>query len=339
MKKKIILSVLIGTAFMLLAGCKKSEDELISSSSHEKGNKQKKEHSEEEPEIIEMPITFVNNTGTDIYCLYSSPSETDDWEEDILGDEILEPGDYVWVDFTYSSDSPVWDFAIEDYDRNKSEFYDLDFEDYGSDGVTIVLNNDGVADLLEDADSYETVIAEIEAQMNIWKDTYKNYISANDQRGYDTKYSLIYIDEDDIPELYIDYGCNADGCEICTINSNMAVGSQLVTVVGDSFGYLEGQNLFSDSNGSMDVGHEIVYTIENGQIIELHSGTWEAPFNDGYLLDEEGNIIYTYYWDGYLVSGDEYWNSYYSVYNQEEEMWPYDSAVDKNTIIQMIDNM
>jgi hypothetical protein len=38
-------------------------------------------------------ITIKNSTGADIYELYVSDSGTNDWEEDVLGRDILENGD------------------------------------------------------------------------------------------------------------------------------------------------------------------------------------------------------------------------------------------------------
>jgi hypothetical protein len=65
-----------------------------------------------------MPsINIVNNTGYDIYFLYVSPSESDEWGDDILGDAILKDGDT----FNYQLTEPlsnvsIYDFLAEDED-------------------------------------------------------------------------------------------------------------------------------------------------------------------------------------------------------------------------------
>jgi hypothetical protein len=65
-----------------------------------------------------MPsINIVNNTGYDIYFLYVSPSESDEWGDDILGDAILEDGGT----FNYQLSQPLgnismYDFLAEDED-------------------------------------------------------------------------------------------------------------------------------------------------------------------------------------------------------------------------------
>jgi len=65
-----------------------------------------------------MPsIRIVNNTGYTIYQIYVSPSEDDEWGDDILGDEILENG----KTFTYRLRFPlnrvsVYDIGVIDED-------------------------------------------------------------------------------------------------------------------------------------------------------------------------------------------------------------------------------
>jgi len=62
-------------------------------------------------------ITVVNNTGYTCYYLYLSPSSTDDWEEELLGDSILESGQSVRVRLEYPlSRENRYDFLMVDLD-------------------------------------------------------------------------------------------------------------------------------------------------------------------------------------------------------------------------------
>ncbi len=88
-------------------------------------------------------LSVVNDTGVDIYALYASQPEVDDWEEDILADEVLCDGDTIDVEFTVTEDTLDWDFAIEDIEENIIEFYGLSFEDCSVDGATLILEYDG----------------------------------------------------------------------------------------------------------------------------------------------------------------------------------------------------
>lgn len=164
MKKRILYAVVAGMMLLTATGCGSDKDDSgSSSSSREESVKEddkddvdeEETDSEDDEDVIMMPTTFVNNTGVDIYYLYASVTDTDDWEEDILEEDLLEPSDYAMVNFWYAPDETVWDFAIEDSEGNMLEFYDIDFSDYDdSEGVTIYLNDDGTADIVEGADDY-----------------------------------------------------------------------------------------------------------------------------------------------------------------------------------------
>lgn len=96
-----------------------------------------------EKETLSFNLSVVNDTGIDIYALYASQPEVDDWEEDILADEVLCDGDTIDVEFTVTEDTLDWDFAIEDIEGNIIEFYGLSFEDCSIDGATLILEYDG----------------------------------------------------------------------------------------------------------------------------------------------------------------------------------------------------
>jgi len=58
-------------------------------------------------------VTVVNNTGYDVYYLYVSLNDADDWYSDILKDDILEKGKEVRVMLPRAG---VWDFKAIDVD-------------------------------------------------------------------------------------------------------------------------------------------------------------------------------------------------------------------------------
>jgi len=70
------------------------------------------------PQSTELPvITVVNRTGYTCFYLYLSPVTNDNWEEDVLGDEILESGQSVGVrlEFPLSRENR-YDFKMVDLD-------------------------------------------------------------------------------------------------------------------------------------------------------------------------------------------------------------------------------
>ncbi len=93
--------------------------------------------------LLNLDVTVINNTGIDIYELYASTVDVDNWEEDILGENILYAGESFVIKFTYFPDQTKWDFAMADSTGQLIEFYGLDFEDCDPSGATLTLEYDG----------------------------------------------------------------------------------------------------------------------------------------------------------------------------------------------------
>lgn len=92
---------------------------------------------------LKFNLHVVNNTGIDIYSLYASETDVYDWEEDLLGDDMLFAGESVNIIFTLNKDNMIWDFAMQDVNGNMVEFYNLNFADCDASGATLVLEYDG----------------------------------------------------------------------------------------------------------------------------------------------------------------------------------------------------
>lgn len=70
-------------------------------------------------------FTLVNATGVEIHRVYVSPHSTNDWEEDILGQETLPDGDSVLITFDRNERAAKWDLRIEDKQGNAIEWENL----------------------------------------------------------------------------------------------------------------------------------------------------------------------------------------------------------------------
>lgn len=64
--------------------------------------------------------------GMQITEIYLSRASTSDWEEDILGDEILEPGESVTVEFHPAENECEWDMLAKDEAGTQVEWHGLD---------------------------------------------------------------------------------------------------------------------------------------------------------------------------------------------------------------------
>lgn len=144
LKNGLIALVGLIVIFMII-GMFSSDEETSSGKDNEvqtENTSSKKK--EEKSESIVFPLEVVNNTGVDIYKLYSSQAQTDDWEEDVLGEGILYDGESITINFKlFDESSLVWDFRIEDSDGNYINFYDIDFSDCDTNGGKLVLEYDG----------------------------------------------------------------------------------------------------------------------------------------------------------------------------------------------------
>ena len=70
-------------------------------------------------------FTLVNQTGVEIDKVFISPSDKDDWEEDILGKDTLPSGQSVDIKFHRSETAANWDLKVEDKQGNAIEWENL----------------------------------------------------------------------------------------------------------------------------------------------------------------------------------------------------------------------
>ncbi|MEO1084350.1 MAG: argininosuccinate lyase [Acidobacteriota bacterium] len=62
-------------------------------------------------------FTLVNQTGGEIYRVFISETANDDWEEDILGEDVMPDGDRLDVSFSGRS-ACLWDVVVMDDAEN-----------------------------------------------------------------------------------------------------------------------------------------------------------------------------------------------------------------------------
>ncbi|MBP2650479.1 MAG: hypothetical protein H6Q74_1304 [Firmicutes bacterium] len=69
-------------------------------------------------------FTLVNNTGVDLYEIYISPSNTDEWEENVLHGHVLYNGNSFFIGFSGYSNA-YWDIKIVDGNGNYVDWRDI----------------------------------------------------------------------------------------------------------------------------------------------------------------------------------------------------------------------
>ena len=81
----------------------------------------------DENEEFDPTFQLINDTEYDIHEVYVSSSDSEDWEEDILDEDILPAGERLNVNFYTDSRKRYWDLRVvdEEGDENVFEHFDL----------------------------------------------------------------------------------------------------------------------------------------------------------------------------------------------------------------------
>ena len=69
---------------------------------------------------------LVNKTGYTIDKVFVSPSNSDDWEDDVLGRDVLDDGDKVHITFNRAAKSCKWDLKVVYSDADQAEWDEFD---------------------------------------------------------------------------------------------------------------------------------------------------------------------------------------------------------------------
>lgn len=160
-----------------------------------------------------------------------------------------------------------------------------------------------------------------------WQSAYIEYLMNSDYKEWLDiyTYSLIYVNDDDIPELVVHGGCEADGCIILTYKDGNIDVLQTARL---NFIYIEKENLLDNASGIMGAYYDYIYTIEEGKWTQIASGErYEYVDENVPLYDENGNYIYDvgedylieeYYWNGNETTYEGYYNQLEAVFDLEK---------------------
>ena len=171
-----------------------------------------------------------------------------------------------------------------------------------------------------------------------WKDAYIDYLnesSSDNNEGYD----LIYINDDNIPELVEVGKYESAGCRVVVYNNGSVQVTQLTRL---SFTYIERGGLLCNAGGHMGYYFDIVYSLKNGELTMIDEGIYQDK--DGVAqTDASGEYIYDYTWNGNPVSKEEYKAMLNSVYDTSKakslESFSKDKIMSKAQVIEAIQNM
>lgn len=131
-----------------------------------------------------------------------------------------------------------------------------------------------------------------------WKQAYYDYLKGMDDLSSYEGFSLLYVNDDEVPELYLFGNCQAVGQIYATYYKGQVNFVQLSRL---SSLFSERGNLIINDDGCTDYYYDIFYTIENGKFVKTHTGE-----SHEYYDESVDAFIANYTWDGETVSDEEY---------------------------------
>lgn len=112
-----------------------------------------------------------------------------------------------------------------------------------------------------------------------WRQAYSDYVKKTAKEGYNS-FNLIYVDNDDVPELFLGSGIEATGERLCTYHNGKIVEQTLYRTYSTS--YIENSGLIQNYYGSQGCYGIEIYKLENGKFTMLHTAYIEEGYSEDY---------------------------------------------------------
>ena len=167
----------------------------------------------------------------------------------------------------------------------------------------------------------------VEADIKEVLSAYDKYVHKNCGLDMWNGYSLIYMDDDIVPELVVHGSCEANGNIICYYVNGQVKEQALSRLY---FSYMPRKNLLCNSDGNMGVYHDKVYKIKDGGMVQIAEGDYVMEDIENAQYD---NATYEYEWNGKKVSESVYNTKLSEVYSGKgaesvSDLKVYDSVYD-----------
>lgn len=153
-----------------------------------------------------------------------------------------------------------------------------------------------------------------------WKAAYYEFVTTNsdmqslyEYNRYGVLFYLIYVDDNDVPELYMDSQDGATGDMMATYYGTVGY-MMYIGPYGDCE-YVERSGQFANSDGRMGYYTDTVYSVDKGSVAITSGGTWSEEVNP----ENPEEYVYEYSWNGETM--DE--NAYYEC---KREAFAYDRS-------------
>lgn len=197
-------------------------------------------------------------------------------------------------------------------------------------------NNSEISTTLP-AQNIQNALSEInqtnnETATSEWKTAYLEFIESNN--GAYTSFGLVFVDDDDIPELYMSGVCEADGDRICSYKNGTVVDAYMNRKGGGK--YVERGGTVINQNGHMGRCYTTVYKLDENGFTKTFSALSVEHYE--HLGNEEYEITYEYSIEGQPVTEEAYNAAVSAAFDFAQGVQVYDNAVSYDEIKQQIEN-
>ena len=148
---------------------------------------------------------------------------------------------------------------------------------------------------------------------NGWTSSYLNEIFSQDAPTDMTEVRFLDINDDGQPEFWLDYGYGYAGGEVFTTDGSTT--DKVYLSHGAAY-TIPGSNLLHTTGGHMGGYYDEIYKIENGKFATVAKGSYGET--EDQQTDENGELIYRYYWNGENVSEEQYEQNLKELFDQDQ---------------------
>ena len=165
-----------------------------------------------------------------------------------------------------------------------------------------------------------------------YRSAYLDFLKDKKDIGY--AFALVFIDGDEIPELYMSGISEAEGDVICSFRNGVVIEQHLSRNGGGK--YVEKSGKIINQNGHMGYYYTHAYTLDAGGFTETLNASYIERVE--HIGNDEYNFYYEYYINGHSVSETDYQNAVNSVFDFSNALSLYDDAESYDKIVEQLQN-
>ena len=165
-----------------------------------------------------------------------------------------------------------------------------------------------------------------------YKKAYLDFLK--DKQESHRLFALVFIDDDDIPELYLKGASEAEGDMVCSFKNGAVITQQLNRTSGGKYTPRSGDMI--NQNGNMGRCYTNVYKLNDSGFTKTFNAL--SVENVEHIGEEEYNFIYEYFVEDAPVSEAEYNIAVNSAFDFSQAVRLDENAVSYDEIVQQLQN-